>query len=429
MQPQSLGPLALSLDLHAAAIAKAVKSAEENTDLYLKSRAAVRVEKLRSAQGKIQRSFQTAKTNLEQVRQDVAEQVGRALVNDVRKYEQALEEITAKEGTEYDKLEELAGSIANTGDVQKGQLAIVPHKDKMQQAKVQTMDADGRVTVSIWQQVRRRTATYEEGYDTSQPVVQSFPRQQVYALAGKNRQTITTSTVATAVARALDPGQVKGSLQNPKRPEFLMALYIDATATRTRLIELGAEAEASINGGPVGSVQQIKAKIPSLKGITRATVKTEEKYGGCYDCLTDLARMTFICDNVASAIEVLTFIHGHSKWTIIRIKDRLHRNHDASATGGYRDMLLNVRDKASGHIAEIQITFRSFFAIKSGGGHAVYKLARLLELNEEETTHFMGKIDSATVGKIGSGSGDWGGAVSELSTVKVTAISGPSYMG
>ena len=66
-------------------------------------------------------------------------------------------------------------------------------------------------------------------------------------------------------------------------------------------------------------------------------------------------------------------------------------------------MLLNVRDQTSGHIAEIQITFRSFFTIKSGGGHAVYKLARLLELNDEETTYFMGEIDKSIVEKIGAG--------------------------
>ena len=355
-----------------------------------------------------------AKTNLDDVREEVAEQVGRTLVSDVRRYQNALDELTTNEEAEYGQLEELAASIVNTGPVKIGQHAMVPFDDKMQKAVVRSVGADGRVTVSIWQVIRYVGHPYEEGYDTSEPVIESLPRQHVYTLGEKDVQTITSSTVDAVVASSGDPDRLKGLLKNPKRPEFLMALYADAADTRTRLIELGKEVEQMANGSPGDSTaelsgmngdnkQSVEAKVPSLKGIARATVKTKEKYGGCFARLTDLARMTFICENVKTVMEVLTFIQGHAQWTIIRIKDRLHRYHDASATGGYRDMLLNVRDQTSGHIAEIQITFRSFFTIKSGGGHAVYKLARLLELNEEETTYFMGRIDKDIVKKIGAG--------------------------
>ena len=39
--------------------------------------------------------------------------------------------------------------------------------------------------------------------------------------------------------------------------------------------------------------------------------------------------------------------------------------------------------KETGHIVEIQITLEALLVIKKGGGHAVYKLARLLELNAQ----------------------------------------------
>ena len=400
---QSLGPLALSLDLNGDAIRKAENTANSPGEVYYTSQAAARAQTLRNEKGSIQRSFEVAKTNLDEVRRDVAEQVGRTLVDDVHKYQNALEELIASDEAKYGQLEELVASIANTKPVQAGQLAMVPFDDKMQKAKVQTVGVNGQVTVSIWvDSIEDDYGRYQEGYDTSAPVIESFPRQHVYTLGQKDRQTLTSSVVSTVVSSSADPDRLKKFLKNTKRPEFLMGLYADAAETKARLTELGNAVETRVNG-PLDNTKKVEAKVPSLKGIARATVKTKEKYGGNFDRLTDLARMTFICEDAATVMAVLTFIRGNAQWTILRIKDRLHRQHDASATGGYRDMLLNVQDNTSGHIAEIQITFRRFFTIKSGGGHAVYKLARLLELNEEQTTYFMGKIDESIVEKIGAG--------------------------
>ena len=43
----------------------------------------------------------------------------------------------------------------------------------------------------------------------------------------------------------------------------------------------------------------------------------------------------------------------------------------------------HIDGKETGHIVEIQITLVALLAIKKGGGHAAYKLARLLELNAQ----------------------------------------------
>ena len=45
------------------------------------------------------------------------------------------------------------------------------------------------------------------------------------------------------------------------------------------------------------------------------------------------------------------------------------------------DLGTHIDTKETGHIVEIQITLVALLAIKKGGGHAAYKLARLLELN------------------------------------------------
>ena len=372
-------------------------------DVTSQTRAAYNATKFRQEKERIERNFQIAKSNLDEVRLDVAQRVGRNLLSDVLKYQTALDEIVAAEGTGYDQLEELAASIANTGPLERGQLCMVAdHNDKMQKARVERTGADGRVTVSVWTVVTNLGLEYEEGYETSQKVTVSYPRHQVYANGSKDHQTLNKSTVANILAAVDDPDRLKVFLENVKRPEFLMALYTDAAATRSRLVALGGEMEAKINHA---STRKVEAMIPPLKGLLRATTKTMERYHGSYERLTDIARMTFVCEDVAATIKVLTSIHTHPSWTIIRIKNRLLRAHDAASTGGYRDMLMNVRDKTSGHIAEIQITFRSFYAIKSHGGHAVYKLARLLELNEDNTTVFFGDIDETAVKKIGAGAG------------------------
>ena len=88
---------------------------------------------------------------------------------------------------------------------------------------------------------------------------------------------------------------------------------------------------------------------------------------------------------------------------MVRVKNRLDPVFDASATGGYRDLLINARDKANGHIVELQLTFKNFFDIKTNGGHAAYKLARLLELNEKETTLHTGQPTEQTLERIRAG--------------------------
>jgi len=62
------------------------------------------------------------------------------------------------------------------------------------------------------------------------------------------------------------------------------------------------------------------------------------------------------------------------------------REFDPQQTGGYRDMLVNLRCKVTGHIVEMQLTLEKLLAIKEG---VAYTLGRALHLFDPEVnTHF-----------------------------------------
>ena len=66
--------------------------------------------------------------------------------------------------------------------------------------------------------------------------------------------------------------------------------------------------------------------------------------------------MTLKCDRLVDVLCTLRELQSMEDYDVILVKDRLMLPFDASETGGYRDMLLNVRCAATGHIFEVQIT-------------------------------------------------------------------------
>ena len=65
---------------------------------------------------------------------------------------------------------------------------------------------------------------------------------------------------------------------------------------------------------------------------------------------------------------MLKTISATKGWEVLVIKNRLMLSFDASALGGYRDMLTNVRVRATGHICEVQLHLHGIAAVKSTGG-------------------------------------------------------------
>ena len=80
---------------------------------------------------------------------------------------------------------------------------------------------------------------------------------------------------------------------------------------------------------------------------------------------------------------------------------------DASATGGYRDLLLNLRCLATGHIVELQITLKGLIDVKAGGGHANYAIARVHRLFERDTYRYEGALGDAVLELFWRGRSIW----------------------
>ena len=85
------------------------------------------------------------------------------------------------------------------------------------------------------------------------------------------------------------------------------------------------------------------------------------------------------------------------------MKNRLTLAFDASASGGYRDLLLNLEIVGTKHIVEVQITLTPLLAIKAGGGHAAYQIARVHGFFEEDVYHYEGSLSAAVLGKLRCG--------------------------
>ena len=66
-------------------------------------------------------------------------------------------------------------------------------------------------------------------------------------------------------------------------------------------------------------------------------------------------------------------------------------------SGGYRDLLLNLRCVATGHIVELQITLKGLIEVKAGGGHASYAIARVHGLFERRTYRYEGALGAAVL--------------------------------
>jgi hypothetical protein len=64
------------------------------------------------------------------------------------------------------------------------------------------------------------------------------------------------------------------------------------------------------------------------------------------------------------------------EWDLRPVTNRLMPEYDADVQGGYRDMLLNIVSKATGLVAEVQLTLSSVLHVKASGGHSAYALSR-----------------------------------------------------
>jgi len=110
------------------------------------------------------------------------------------------------------------------------------------------------------------------------------------------------------------------------------------------------------------------------KKLDRTRQKVEEELQGDYSRMLDLERGTGLFRGPSDFERCLTELTAHPRYEMVRIKDRL----TTSLESGYRDVLLNVRDREWHFIFELQLNFDKMAAMKSQT-HRFYELSRVMK--------------------------------------------------
>ena len=74
---------------------------------------------------------------------------------------------------------------------------------------------------------------------------------------------------------------------------------------------------------------------------------------------------------------VATKIFGDGSVQLMRVKNRFNPDYDATASAGYRDILMNIKltskdDEFAEQIFEVQLQLQAFYDEKTDQGHANY---------------------------------------------------------
>eukprot|EP00039_Didymoeca_costata_P033098 m.40711 g.40711 ORF g.40711 m.40711 type:complete len:903 (-) comp9698_c0_seq1:102-2810(-) len=197
---------------------------------------------------------------------------------------------------------------------------------------------------------------------------------------------------------------------NTNRKDFaaLAALYL-----RAEMIKPILEKEVSSILAVCRKKGVVEAKViyAPLKTQDRAAAKVFEKYHGEFDRLCDIARLTIIVQSFSDLFTVLSEMTSHKRklLKITRVKNRLDPVYDATLSGYYRDLLINVtvpctsEGDAFEHIAEIQITLASLVDVKRSGGHGGYSVLRNFGLDDASTATHFGGLDTNASLRVASG--------------------------
>jgi len=332
---------------------------------------------------------------------EAAEAISPGLARDGKKYSAAVTEMMEKEPGEIEELTKEVAAVVNRGALEVAEIVEVVVDGKMQRAKVRSADAKAdEYELSVWTDVSNVGKKYEAGFVTSEPKLITVPRREVYANR-KHKQTLSPEALALAKSRAEAEAKARGTTApkdtapKPESPEYLSLLYLDAERVLPSLHDLGGDISKALS--------DVEPIVAPLKGEARACFKTVVKYAGNSRRLTDIARMTLKCPTLRAALEALRFLAKHKGFVIVLIKNRLTLAFDASATGGYRDLLLNLEIVGSKHIVEVQITLTPLLAIKAGGGHAAYQIARVHGFFEEDVYRYEGALSTAVLERLRCG--------------------------
>jgi len=150
---------------------------------------------------------------------------------------------------------------------------------------------------------------------------------------------------------------VVGKETNPGRPEFVKWSHIKQDPSLARAV-----------------------KWASVKTEERAIEKLARSYDGDVSRLVDLTRQSIIFEEVSDLVKGLRIVASDPDVVVERIKNRMDPEHDPSMTGGYRDVLINMRIVTEHtmvlgietHVVELQCILKKFAERKTDQGHRRY---------------------------------------------------------
>ena len=110
-----------------------------------------------------------------------------------------------------------------------------------------------------------------------------------------------------------------------------------------------------------------------MKSKKRIVEKVEKEYAGKYSKVVDIVRASAVFDNAADLARLVASLSddGATEVKVVRVKDRF----STPISGGYRDMLLNVRVRSIPHVGELQLHIGGIISIKPKA-HRVYEILR-----------------------------------------------------
>jgi hypothetical protein len=123
--------------------------------------------------------------------------------------------------------------------------------------------------------------------------------------------------------------------------------------------------------------------IAPTKGLTRATEKVMNDYGGDWSRLKDAARCTIAVDTIAQVQDVVAKLRADGMIVAQPAKDRYT---DGPTKVGYRDVNMIIR-APNGHLTEVQVNTKAMMTAKNIG-HDDYEVSRTLEGKYGEDTPF-----------------------------------------
>ncbi|CAN0365154.1 unnamed protein product [Ectocarpus sp. 6 AP-2014] len=155
------------------------------------------------------------------------------------------------------------------------------------------------------------------------------------------------------------------------RFEKMLQFYLaEAELAKQRLDKLVKKAVEKDSGKYEVQCAEVKSRASTER-------KVNSSCGGDVRRVTDMARVTVICDTPEALKEVYLAIVELLQGNVLRVKNGFNSDWMPS---GYRDVKVNpvVND----HLCEIQLHLREFYALKRGQ-HAVYEWARDLNVTTE----------------------------------------------